>query len=153
MRVPMHVRKAAKAKLKQVEPKQFDYADVLMDAWRMAGHAVRDHEDATRWWVTITPRMHARLAVREYSFDSTTRRLDIAFPEMKVAIECQGGENVAHMGHRSKEGTGRDVRKANDAGRLGWYVIYFTGEQVRKSPLECLEKVRQLVDGKLPQFE
>ncbi len=130
MKLPKDLRAKLRKELGPVE--KFDWADVLLDAWCA-------YYGETRKGRNLVMLMGEEV-VREHRFDSTDRRLDLALPRLKVAIECQGGENVHFMGHRSKAGTARDVRKANDAGLLGWHVLYFTGEDVRKRPIWCFER-------------
>lgn len=142
MRVPMHVRKAAKAKLKRTEPKaaNFDWADRLVEAWtRISGARAGQRLVA----------LFGEQFFREHRFDASMRRIDIAFPRLKIAIECQGGENVAHFSHRSKEGTLRDAYKANALGLQGWLVIYFTGQDCRRRPMWCMEQVQQAIERRM----
>lgn len=147
----MHVRKAAKAKLKRTDPKatNFDWADRLVEAWQSINAAKRHPDNRMHWWVKTTPTSEPVFAVREHEFDRSKRRFDLALPILQIAIECQGGENVHFMGHRSKEGVMKDVRKANDAGLLGWRVIYFTGQDVLLRPLSCLATLDDAIREKL----
>lgn len=83
------------------------------------------------------------MPLREVSFDLTGRRFDHAWPALKLAVEYQGGIHASHMGHRSEAGVIRDSRKANDAGLLGWKVLYFTGDDVNDRIQDTLDAILQ----------
>ncbi|MCW2526849.1 MAG: hypothetical protein JWM76_1709 [Pseudonocardiales bacterium] len=57
------------------------------------------------------------------TFDGSRFRIDIAFPELKIAIEVEGWAF-----HRTKERRDRDVAKLNALARHGWKLIVFTYE-------------------------
>lgn len=69
--------------------------------------------------------------VREYVFAKPRRfRMDFAWPELKVAVEIDGG---VWSGGRHTRGAGflRDCEKLNLAALGGWAVLRFSGELVR----------------------
>lgn len=63
----------------------------------------------------------------EYVF-STVRayRFDYAIPDLKLAVEYDGGIYQAKSGHRSKTGVQRDIEKGNLAIQEGWRVLRFS---------------------------
>lgn len=68
---------------------------------------------------------------REYAFSKPRRwRFDFAWPDMKVALEVEGG---TWTGGRHTRGTGyaKDCEKYAEAAIQGWIVIRATTEQVR----------------------
>lgn len=68
---------------------------------------------------------------REYRFDPVRKwRFDCAWPDHKLAIECDGG---TWSGGRHVRGAGyqRDAEKFNAASRLGWAVFHYTGAMIR----------------------
>lgn len=70
--------------------------------------------------------------VREHRFHPTRRwRFDFAFPDQKLAVEIEGG---IWTGGRHTRGSGYkgDMEKYNEAALLGWKVLRFDGEAVRK---------------------
>jgi len=71
--------------------------------------------------------------VREFRFLKKRRfRFDFAWPDLKVAIEIQGGIHLGHRGgHSSAEGLARDMLKFNYAQIAGWRVLLFTGKDVK----------------------
>lgn len=69
--------------------------------------------------------------VQEHMFHPTRRwRFDFAWPDLKLAIEIQGG---THIGGRHTRGSSveEDYIKFNSATVLGWSVLQVTGDQVR----------------------
>ena len=58
-------------------------------------------------------------------------RFDLAFPELRIAIEQEGG---VFTGGRHVRGAGyeRDCEKYNEAQILGWLVLRFSTRQIAK---------------------
>lgn len=76
----------------------------------------------------------AKLAepVREYRFAAGRRwRFDFAWPHQLLAVECEGG---VWSGGRHTRGAGfiADTEKYNAATLLGWRVLRFTCEAIRR---------------------
>src|SRR5579875_2148816 len=75
---------------------------------------------------------------REYRFEEhrgpsgrrAFYRFDFAWPEKKIAVECEGGH---WTGGRHVRGYGfeKDCRKYNRAALLGWKVLRFTSAMIR----------------------
>lgn len=68
--------------------------------------------------------------VAEYRFHATRRwRFDFARPDIKLAIEIDGG---VWTGGRHSRGAGqvKDMEKGNAAIMEGWQVLHFTPQQV-----------------------
>jgi len=69
--------------------------------------------------------------VREYRFDAVRRwRFDFAWPELRFAVEVDGGEYVQGR-HSRAAGMRGDNEKMNAATAQGWRVFRWTGAQVR----------------------
>jgi len=67
-----------------------------------------------------------RTPVREFMFSPPRRwRFDFAYPDKKIAIECEGG---IWSGGRHSRGSGfvKDCEKYNTAAKLGWRVFRYT---------------------------
>jgi very-short-patch-repair endonuclease len=77
----------------------------------------------------------------EFRFHPPRRwRFDLAFPDQKIAIECEGG---IWSGGRHVRGSGfeKDVEKYNAAALLGWTVLRFTGRMISDgTALQTIEK-------------
>jgi very-short-patch-repair endonuclease len=72
------------------------------------------------------------LPAREFCFHPIRRwRFDFAYPDRKIAIECEGGiwTNGAHS--RGKHFTS-DCEKYNAAALMGWRLLRFTTDMVNK---------------------
>lgn len=62
----------------------------------------------------------------------TCYKIDVAIPEMKIAIEVDG---ASHFGKKAKE---RDQKKTNFLVGLGWKVFRITNKQIKKNVQEAL---------------
>lgn len=60
-------------------------------------------------------------------------RFDFAWPEFKVALECEGGV-YTHGRHTRGTGFTKDCEKYSTAAAMGWRVLRFTGEQIHREP-------------------
>lgn len=79
---------------------------------------------------------------QEYRFDQTRRfRFDFAWPELKLAVEIEGGIWLGRRGgHTSAKGYINNCRKYNLAVLQGWTVLRYTKETMREG-IEDLEGV------------
>lgn len=81
-------------------------------------------------------RVQWRLARHEY--DAGRRwRFDFAYPDRKIAIECEGG---AFSGGRHTRGAGfeKDAEKYSEAAVRGWTVLRFTASQIESGAAVAL---------------
>lgn len=86
--------------------------------------------------------LHQRLGidcVREYSFHPTRQwRFDYAIPDLRIAIEIDGGIWINGRHNRASGYLG-DMEKFNVAATLGWVVLKFTPqEQYTKKALDLI---------------
>ena len=90
--------------------------------------------------------MKLPVPVREYRFHSKRKfRLDFAWPELKIAVEVDGGtfsngRHVRGMGYRN------DCIKINLASCSGWVVLRGDSKMVKSG--ELLESLEQLIKSK-----
>jgi very-short-patch-repair endonuclease len=67
---------------------------------------------------------------REYRFDAVRRwRFDFAFPEIKLAVEIDGGVWTRGR-HTRGAGYGGDMEKFNAATLAGWRVLHYTPQNI-----------------------
>lgn len=96
------------------------------------GGAMSDLED--------TALLHLRAAglplpVQEYRFNSARRwRFDLAYPDIKLAIECEGGV-YSNGRHTRGAGFEKDAEKYNSAALMGWRVLRYTAGMVERGDL------------------
>lgn len=85
--------------------------------------------------------------VREYRFHPTRKwRFDFAHPEQKLAVEIEGA--IWTQGrHTRGSGFKADMEKYNEAALLGWKVLRFDGEAVRKGL--AIEMVSRTIKGEV----
>ena len=88
-------------------------------------------------------------AVREFKFHPVRKwRLDIAWPDHKIAVEVQGGMWLAGKGgHTSGTGRTRDMEKNNHALLLGWAVYEFSPAMIKSGEAICM--IETVLRGKL----
>jgi len=92
-----------------------------------------------------------RTPVREYRFHQTRRwRFDYAFPDLKIAIECDGGVWMRGR-HVRPQGYIKDMEKFNAAAELGWVVLKFTPQQLMT--FETIEKLRATIKARTQNQE
>lgn len=86
-------------------------------------------------------------SVREYRFAPPRRwRFDFAWPDNKIAVECEGG--VWSRGrHVRPRGFQADAEKYNAAVTLGWRVLRFTASQIESG--EALRQIRRMMEDGL----
>ena len=81
----------------------------------------------------------------EFRFHKPRRwRFDFAFPDQKVAIECEGG---TFSGGRHVRGSGfqADCEKYNTAAIDGWLVLRFTGRMIKSG--KALMQIEQALQS------
>lgn len=82
---------------------------------------------------------------REYRFDPVRRwRFDFAWPDVRVALEVEGGV-YSHGRHTRGSGFTRDVEKYNMAVMLGWAVLRVTGAMLYEEPDAVVGMVKQTI--------
>ncbi len=68
---------------------------------------------------------------REYRFCERKWPFDFSWPEIKLAVEIEGGTRKRGR-HNRHEGFSGDCEKYNRAAADGWCLLRFTGEMVTK---------------------
>lgn len=102
-------------------------------ASRAAKLAASSQNDTSDIFTRYCQSQLGREPVREHRFHPIRKwRFDYAFPELKIAIECDGG---VWTGGRHNRPTGylKDMEKFNAAAELGWVVLKFTPQQLMTS--------------------
>ena len=72
-------------------------------------------------------------------------RFDVAFVEQKLAIELDGGI-YAQGRHSRGVGYEKDCEKFNLAVELGWAVLHYTGNQLRKDPNSIMRQIFHVLE-------
>jgi very-short-patch-repair endonuclease len=96
-------------------------------------------EDMFRFYMQIK---RIPKAIEEYRFDKVRKwRFDFAYPELKIAIECEGG--VWNQGrHTRGSGFVKDCDKYNSAVLQGWKVLRYTTSNIK----DCINDINKLID-------
>ena len=89
--------------------------------------------------------------VKEHMFHYTRKwRFDYAIPELKVAIEIDGG--VWDYGrHNRPQGYINDMEKLNTAASMGWLVLRFTTQDRLMMPTLLL--IKKTVELRMKELE
>ncbi len=76
-----------------------------------------------------------------HRFQPTRRwRFDFAWPDRKVAVECEGGGFVGGR-HNTGAGMEADMEKYSTAEAMGWHVLRFSQRQIHSGlALELVER-------------
>lgn len=103
-----------------------------------AGKPKRSRTDLAGMFLGFWQLSHGRdfpAPVREHRFHPTRRwRFDVAFPQIKLAIELHGGVWIGGGHNRGKHQQG-DFDKINEAQILGWVVLQFGTSHLSKSQI------------------
>lgn len=68
----------------------------------------------------------------EWEFTKNRKwRFDFVFPDAMVAVEIEGGTRMGGR-HSRHDGYEKDAEKYNEAAILGWKVLRFTTEMVKR---------------------
>jgi len=122
-------------------------------------------KDWARIWQQFAPKSLKRLEVRhtesggelQFARQELGRRwrFDWAMPSVKVAVEIDGGKRIAKylphkrrcvvVGRHNLEG---DMEKMNAAAMLGWTVLHFTPQMLKRDPLGCVAIVAETIRRK-----
>ena len=65
--------------------------------------------------------------------------LDIAIPDIKLAIECDGE-------HWHLEENLRDKKRDGVLRKMGWKILRFKGNKIKNNMEECLERVKENIN-------
>jgi very-short-patch-repair endonuclease len=75
--------------------------------------------------------------VVQYPLPAANARLDLAYPQVKVAVEYDGDH------HRERRQFQHDVTRLNRIRLLGWTVLRFTADDILRRPERVLAQVRR----------
>jgi very-short-patch-repair endonuclease len=73
--------------------------------------------------------------------DRFVAEVDLAYPHLRIAIECDGGV------HLERDVWEADQRRGNDLALLGWIVLHFTWERYQTRPDAVVAEVRAAIDA------
>lgn len=79
-----------------------------------------------------------------YDGERFVAEVDLAYPDAKVAIECDGDVHLLEEVHE------RDLPRQNDLVLLGWTVLRFTSDAVRQHPFAVVREVREALAAARP---
>lgn len=83
----------------------------------------------------------------EHTFHPTRQwRFDLAWPEYKVAVECEGIKRGKKSRHTTNEGYAADAEKYNAAIELGWFVLRYVPAQIYDD--SAVEQIRRVLRQK-----
>lgn len=87
------------------------------------------------------------LLTKQFKFHPIRRwRFDFSFPEIKVAIEIDGGQWAINGGRHNRDS---DREKMNAAASLGWVVLRFSNQMILQDPLGCIKIVDETIKNRI----
>ena len=90
-------------------------------------------------------RIYSILPEREFKFHPKRKwRFDFAFPDVKIAVEIEGGVWSGGR-HTRAGGFTKDCEKYNAAALLGWRVFRFTSDMVTSG--NAIDIVLEVLNG------
>lgn len=97
-------------------------------------------EDALCWQLT-TAGLPA--PIREFRFHPERRfRADLAYPDIKLLIEIEGGIWMRKSGHNTGSGITRDIEKGNLMTMMGYKLIRVTSKMITSGKaLDMIEEM------------
>ena len=85
---------------------------------------------------------------REYKFHPIRKwRFDLAWPDIKLAVELHGAVFAAGRHTRGMGITG-DAEKMNSAIFLGWDVLVYTSLDIQRKPVQVVEEVANFLSAR-----
>lgn len=113
-------------------------------ASRAAKAAAATVHDTSDMFTLYCQSQLGREPVREHKFHPTRKwRFDYAFPDLKIAIECDGGVFTRGR-HVRPQGYLKDMEKFNAAAEAGWVVLKFTPQQLMTAA--AIEAIRSTIN-------
>lgn len=73
-------------------------------------------------------------------------KIDLADLDRKIAVEIHGA-TYAQGRHSRHAGMQSDLEKERALVAAGWRCIAFTGEEIKRRPLACLESIMEICRG------
>lgn len=87
----------------------------------------------------------APIPQREFQFHPVRKwRIDVAWPAVKLAVELEG-MTAGGGRHQRWSGFNADAEKYRELTKAGWRLLRYTGDDLRKRPIQCVEEVKQLL--------
>jgi len=91
---------------------------------------------------------------REYLFWPGRRfRLDFAKPEWKLAVEVEGVVWSGKGRHQTPLGMQSDCEKYNELEIMGWTLLRFTTDMIRKDPHGCVDTLLRGIESAMGSVE
>lgn len=92
-----------------------------------------------KFWFYWSKVLQGPSLVREFKFHPTRLwRFDFAQPDLKIAIEIEGGVHGGRGRHTRGEGFIADCEKYNEATMSGWSVVRITSKQINSRYISIL---------------
>ena len=81
----------------------------------------------------------------EHKFHPTRKwRFDFAWVDLKIALECDGGQFKTGGGRHNSDS---DREKLNNAALLGWRVVRFSARQIYANPEKCIKFIKEILQS------
>jgi very-short-patch-repair endonuclease len=97
------------------------------------------------YWGMLSTEQYAD-PVTEFRFAPPRKfRFDLAWPDLKIAVELEGG---VYSGGRHTRGKGfeNDCEKYNLAALNNWLVVRYTSNMLKNDPISVIRQIQHLID-------
>lgn len=79
------------------------------------------------------------IPIAEEQYKIGTKKVDFAYPEQKLAVECDG-----YKWHKQdKEQIEKDIERDKYLAKKGWRVLHFSGVQIRRNIEGCIKEIKR----------
>jgi len=83
--------------------------------------------------------INTNLPIAEEQYKIGTKIVDFAYPEQKLAVECDG-----YKWHKQdKDQIEKDIERDKYLAKKGWRVLHFSGVQIRRNIEGCIREIKR----------
>lgn len=92
-------------------------------------------------WAAVSSKWGGRAQAEYLAIEGRRFRIDIAFPEEKVAVECDGWQYHA----KYKEDFKKGLKRQNLLTEQGWKFLRFTSGEIHNELEQCIAMIERAV--------
>jgi very-short-patch-repair endonuclease len=120
--------------------------EALLDSRALGAGAMESRLEARFWRLLLRSSVPTPVRQQWVVVENRRYRLDFAWPDRRVAVECDGWS--AHGRDRFEQ----DERRRADLASVGWLVLPVTWKQVVEQPNAVIARLRRCLDPDVERF-